>query len=154
MMSSPTTPAFQPVPRAVRRTLILAAYLGYLGMVLAWSLLDPPARWFLVLPLGLIAVVAGGGLLMPQILGVSDGADAMLDERQTALRNRAYLNGYRVLGALTILAALYCMLAQGAGWWLPRTDLALQAVFWGVWLLVTTLPTALLAWTEPDSGDE
>lgn len=150
-MSSRTTYAFQPVPRRIRRTLILVAYLGYLGVVLAWSLLDPPGRWLLVLPLGLAAVVGTGMLLMPQVLGVSDGTEAMLDERQLALRNRTYLNAYRVLGALVVLGALYVMLAHGSGWWLPRTNLALQAVFWGVWLLAVTLPTAILAWSEPDA---
>ena len=136
--------------RRTRRALVLTTYLGYLGMVLAWSVLEQPLRWLFVLPLGFAAILAMGLLLMPQLLGISEGADEQLDERQVAVRNRTYLNAYRILGALVILTALYYMLAQGGGWWLPSSDLETQAFFWGSWLLALTLPTALTAWSEPD----
>lgn len=140
-----------PAPnRRVRRALVVACYLGYAGMVGAWALLDHPWRWLFVVPLGLCAIWAMGTLLAPAMLGVSDGADADLDERQIQSRNRAYLWAYRTLGASVMLAALYYMIATDAGWWLPRSWNELQAFFWGVWLLAATLPTAILAWTEAD----
>jgi hypothetical protein len=145
-----TRVSLPPVARRTRRVLVLTAYLGYAAMLLAWTLLEQPVRWLFVLPLGLAAILAMGMLLMPQLLGVSEGADEQLDERQIALRNRTYLNAYRVLGALVVLSALYYMLAQGGGWWLPRSDLETQAFFWGSWLIALTLPTAITAWTEPD----
>jgi len=136
--------------RRVRRSLVLACYLGYAGMVASWALLDHPWRWVLVIPLGLGAVWAMSMLLAPSLLGVSDGADADLDERQIQARNRAYVWAYRALGTLVTLAALYYMIATDSGWWLPRSWNEVQALFWGVWLLATTLPTAIVAWTEAD----
>lgn len=142
------------ISRSGRRALVLTAYLGYLGLVVAWTVLEHPWRWLLVLPLGLAAIVAMATLLMPRLLGTSDGADAELDERQLALRNHAYLNAYRILGALVLLLALYYMMATGSGWWLPRTDLETQAAFWGIYLVATTLPAALIAWNEEqERGD-
>jgi len=91
--------------------LVLACYLGYAGMVGAWALLDHPWRWLFVVPLGLGAIWAMGMLLAPSMLGVSDGSDADLDERQIQARNRAYLWAYRTLGASVMLAALYYMIA-------------------------------------------
>lgn len=124
-----TRVSMPPVARRTRRALVLTAYLGYAAMLLAWTLLEQPVRWLFVLPLGFAALLAMGMLLMPQLLGVSEGADEQLDERQIALRNRTYLNAYRVLGALVVLTALYYMLAQGGSWWLPRSDLETQALF-------------------------
>jgi hypothetical protein len=129
---------------------VLACYLGYVGMVASWALLDHPWRWVLVIPLGLGAVWAMSMLLAPSLLGVSDGADADLDERQIQARNRAYVWAYRLMAAGVMLAALYYMIATDSGWWLPREWNAVQAFFWGVWLLAATLPTAILAWTEAD----
>lgn len=146
-------PLHGPVPRTARRLLVVVAYVGYALLVLAWSFLPAPAKWFPIVPLGLAVVTAAGLLLAPRLLGVSDGADDELDERQLAVRNRTYLNAYRVLGLLVILAALYHMIAvssERGALWLPRSDLAAQGLFWGAWLVAVTLPAALAAWTEPD----
>lgn len=144
-------PLHGPVPRAARRLLVLVAYVGYALLVLAWSFLPAPAKWLLIAPLGLAVITAAGMLLAPRLLGISDGADNELDERQLAARNRTYLAAYRVLGVLALLSALYYMVATSDGkWWLPRTDRETQALFWGVWLVAVTLPAALAAWTEPD----
>ena len=48
------------------------------------------------------------------------------------------------------MVPLYAMIGLDNGWWLPRTFNELQAVFWGALLLASTLPSAILAWTEPD----
>ena len=140
--------------RLNRRLLVLTCYAGYLLMTLAWTLLEQPWRWFAVIPLGMVSILAMGLLMMPALLGVSDGADNLLDERQMQLRNEGYVWAYRLLGTAVILSALYLMMASGSSWWLPRTELALQAVFWGVWGLAITLPTAVIAWREPDSSKE
>lgn len=152
-MSTKTSASLRPVSRRTRRALVLTTYLGYLAMTLAWAFLDAPLRWVLVIPLGFAALIALGMLMMPRILGTSDGADADLDERQLQTRNRAYLAAYRVLGVSVMLAALYYMMARGSGLWLPTTDLETQALFWGAWGFALTLPSAMLAWTEPDAEE-
>lgn len=98
--------------------------------------------------LGLLVLTAVARLLQPQRLGISDGPDAALDERQIAARNGHYLNAYRVLGAFTVFLALYFMLAQDGNWWLPHNLTESQLVFWAVWIFAVALPTALIAWTE------
>ncbi len=136
--------------RRSRRTLVLAVYLGYVALVLAWALLPVPLRWVAVALLGLLVLTAVVRLLQPQRLGISEGPDAALDVRQIAARNGQYLNAYRVLGAFTIFLALYYMLAQDGSWWLPRSLAESQLVFWAVWIFAVTLPTALIAWTEDE----
>lgn len=149
----PTSAPSRSVPRRTRRALVLTMYLGYLAMTLAWAFLDAPLRWLLVIPLGLAALISLATLMMPRLLGTSDGADDDLDERQLQTRNKAYLAAYRVLGVSVMLAALYYMMARGSGLWLPTTDLETQALFWGAWGFSLTLPSAMLAWNEPDADE-
>ncbi|WP_412026941.1 hypothetical protein [Deinococcus yunweiensis] len=98
----------------------------------------------------MLTVAAGGSLMMPRNLGISDGPDSELDERQRRVRDEAYVNAYRLLCTLFILVRLYVMIGHDAGWWLPRSSNELQATFWSGLLLASTLPSAILAWTEPD----
>jgi ABC-type amino acid transport system permease subunit len=140
------------LPLAQRRVSVLTTYLGYLGMTLAWSLLGHPWRWLLVLPLGIATLLAFYRLVQPRVMGTSDGTDQELDERQLQVRNVGYLNAYRGLGLLVMLFALYAYVASDNGWWLPTTSNARTAVFCGIWGLTLTLPSAVLAWTEPDTG--
>lgn len=160
-MTIPKTPARRASPkvlsRAARRGLVIACYGGYATMCLAWSVLPHPWRWLAVVPLGLAAVMAMGMLLMPALLGTSDGADGELDERQLARRNAGYLNAYRLLAGTVTLAAIYAYIAADAErlrLWLPRTDNELNATFWGFWLLALTLPAAVIAWTEPEEPQD
>lgn len=136
--------------RTNRRVLVLTAYLGFLALILAWTLIDQPWRWLLVLPLGFATLRAFGLLLLPKTLGTSDGTDDDLDERQLQVRNHGYLNAYRVLGFLVTLSALYYFIAGDTGWWLPTTENERTAFFWGTWGLTMALPASILAWTEPD----
>ncbi len=140
------------VKRSLRRALVVGCYGGYALLVLAWVFTPTPLREILSLWLGLLCVTCMGMLLMPNILGVSGGMETLLDERQRALRHRTYVRAYSVLAGLVAFVALYVFIAVDAGTlWLPRSNLALQAVLWGVLILVVTLPTALVAWMEPDA---
>jgi hypothetical protein len=137
--------------RRVRRALVIGCYGGYALFVLAWVVTATPLREVLTLLLGLLCVTCMGMLLMPNVLGVSDGMETLLDERQRAFRHRAYVRAYALLSGLVVATALYTFIAVDSGrLWLPQGGLSLQAVFWGVLLLVLTLPTALIAWTEPE----
>lgn len=84
------------------------------------------------------------GLLAPQTGGA-------LDERQRTVQDRAFRVSYWIFSTGVLFAALYGYIAADSGsFWLPETSNELQAVFWGFWLLATTLPAAVLCWLEPD----
>lgn len=139
------------LPLVRRRARVLTTYLGYLSMTLAWSFIEKPWHWILVVLLGVLTLLAFSGLLQPRSkLGTSDGLDQELDERQLQIRNVGYLNAYRGLGFLVVLFAIYYYIAGDTGWWLPTTELERTAFFWGTWGVALSLPTAILAWTEPD----
>jgi hypothetical protein len=139
------------LPRGARRAVVATCYLGYVAMIVCWATLPQPARWFLVIPLGLACVLAMGLLLMPYVLGISDGPDKLLDERQVRRRNETYLNAYRGLGALVVLGSAYATVASGNDWlWMPSTFEQTQAIAYGAWGLALTLPTAIGSWAEPD----
>lgn len=72
-----------------------------------------------------------------------------LDEREDALRARAYKRAYSVVAGFWLIGLIYVALAFDDGrvrLWLPSTYQQANALFWGVMLLVTTLPASLLAW--------
>ncbi len=139
------------LPRRARRAVVATCYLGYVAMIVCWATLPQPVRWFLVIPLGLACVVAMGLLMMPYVLGISDGPDKLLDERQVRRRNETYLNAYRGLGALVVLGSAYATVASGNDWlWMPSTFEQTQAIAYGAWGLALTLPTAIGSWVEPD----
>jgi hypothetical protein len=143
------------VSQKIRRLLVLGCYLGYVALILVWVFVPQPIRSPLTLLVGLMCVLCMGGLHLPNLLGISSGEDRLLDERQQAFRNKMYLLAYQILGALVMVLALYGYIAADSkSLWLPKSELELQAVFWGVWVLVTTLPSALVAWLEPDPLEE
>lgn len=160
-MSDTRTALHRPVPpsgRTIRRALVLATYLGYMVLVaMFWarSVRDLP-NWFLLLILvpGFVTLLSFAGLYT-STYSMADQPDKRLDERQRMVRDRAYRFAYHALAAVFLVAALYAYIALDSGsLWFPRTSNQLNAFFWGAMLLATTLPTAVIAWTEPDDLDE
>jgi hypothetical protein len=140
----------KPLKQHLRRAIVLGCYLGGVLMAIGWTL-EQPLRWFVVIPYGMVCILSMGLLLMPYVLGISEGTDEMLDERQRQARNQTYLNAYRILGLMVILTAGYFHVAVADGrWWLPKTEYELNIAFWGTLLIAITLPAALTAWLEPD----
>ena len=143
-----------------RRAGVVAAYGGYAAFVAVFWLsrqFDGPARhWIfaLTIPTALVLLAGFVGLLASWVWIAANSPDAALDERQQRVRDRAYLHGYQALGATIVFGGIYALLAWDTraklGLWLPRTWNETQAVFWGLFLLALTLPTAIIAWTEPD----
>lgn len=79
--------------------------------------------------------------------------DAELDEFEIASRNSAYKTAYVLVASLSLLA----MLAARIGADLVAftfSETARELLFWGWFLLVATLPAAILAWTEKPVDDE
>ncbi len=74
--------------------------------------------------------------------------DAALDERQRARRNEALVRAYPFVGIFAALGLVYMMI--GDAWPLVRNFTVIEALFWGVFLLAISLPSSIIAWTEPD----
>lgn len=71
------------------------------------------------------------------------------DERQTAVRHRAFVRAYAILAALLCAACVYSAIAFDAGFWIPDAG-ARHPILFGLVFLTASLPSAVIAWTEPD----
>jgi hypothetical protein len=146
------------LPRRVRRLIVVSSLLGLPGMY-AWSAFwlttsVPKIVWGPV-SFVLIAATAGGALLL--YLFVRDRADmrASLDERQRQLRDRAMVLCYQVLSAVVILAvALVAIAVLGLGRVVTLDGAVVGGVAISAGVLIPLLPTAALAWIEPDAPAE
>ena len=74
------------------------------------------------------------------------------DERQVAVRNAAYYRAYRVV-------AVYLLLIMPVASWMVTGEAALNDVLLeffalSLFVLVYTLPQAIMLWTEPDLPGE
>jgi hypothetical protein len=143
--------------RQSRRQVVLISY-GSAAIGLIAAILDPrssqPLLSLLLNLVGatsvLVSLIYLFRLLNPKLMGTSDGPDHDLDERQLQTRNQAYVSAYRVLGGALILIVPAVLLWSAFGS-LPKLDIGAIAAlsYWAV-LLVATLPSAVLAWLEPD----
>lgn len=136
---------------------MLAIYLGWgAAIALLWlrvALALP--GWALALPI-LAALVALVGLVRffanpARVWGRANDPGERLDERELRVRDRAYLEGYRLIATVLVLGLLYAGFARDLGLWLPRGWGEFQALFWSALLLAITLPAAIVARTEADS---
>lgn len=147
----------QPINRRQRRQLVIGMYLGYGLLVGFWTLSSQLKNAW---PMALVVICALGIVYTFRELVIRHGfwvlanaPDQDLDERQVKARDNAYRIAYALFSSLAGLGVLYWYLATDAvklRLWLPTTTNELNAVFWGVWLLMVSLPTAVLAWIEPD----
>ena len=79
------------------------------------------------------------------------------DERQQAIRHRAQSVAYQVFGIVVMVGAAYGVFAGtivDRHLWLPHTSSELTAIAMALLLLYSTLPAAVVAWTEPDAPVE
>lgn len=146
--------------RSVRRPLVVMALVGYPASVFLWTFAQ---SW-----LGLPPVMGGilGLALVPAYLyagwriyefrsRLAQAPDHELDERQLRVRDRAYLESYRVFVGVTLLAVVGLAILPDlvdrpvaftydiAQWWVM-----------GAILLSLILPSAVVAWNEPDLAED
>jgi hypothetical protein len=79
--------------------------------------------------------------------------DAELDEFQLSSRNAAYKNAYVIIASFSLLVMLAARIGHDVTQF-TVTESAREFLFWGWFLLVLTLPAALLAWTEKPFDDD
>jgi len=74
------------------------------------------------------------------------------DERQRAVRQHAEAISYRILSPVIVVLAMYLIFAPTFldHPWLPSTEIEKVGLLAGFALLFSTLPAAVIAWSEPD----
>jgi len=78
-----------------------------------------------------------------------------LDERQRVVRGLAYQRAYHILIGLLMVLALYVAAGSFNTQWFPPNDFSVWLiVFFGLAILLTSLPSAVFAWNEPDLLEE
>lgn len=142
---------------AARKTTVLTMYGAYAAACALWlaagGLKSVPVAAAVV---ALLLLSMGALILLFQRTRYwkwGNSPDADLDEFQIASRNAAYKNAYVIVASLSLLF----MLGARVGYDITRltvSDSAGEFLFWGWFLLVLTLPAALLAWTENAPDDE
>jgi hypothetical protein len=91
--------------------------------------------------------------LRTSVRHVADTPDELLDERQIAVRDRSYLNSYRIISTVVVFSAAVISIALDSGAhlknsvnWTDSTPLI------SICLLVAALPSMVMAWS--DQGEE
>lgn len=145
-------------PLGQRRRVVLLTFGGYalVLLVLALQSLFKLGDWILLLPipLGMVATFIGGIQLMkPSRLGLPEGRDRTMDERQWQRLSQAHTVAYRILGMIFLLSTGYFYAAHGQNLPLPTSSFAWSTIWLGAAIFIPVLPTAILAWTEPDPAE-
>lgn len=155
MTKTEAVSAFERVPRMGRRFAVAIAMLGFPLFVAAWlglpALGAPPPVWAVVVGvLGLTVILVDYGLWSFR-QSLAQAPEAALDERQVAIRDRAYLESYRILSGVLLLGVLVVgILPDLLDRSLQVTFETIQPVMWGLIHYTIILPSAVVAWREPD----
>ncbi len=158
--------------RTWRRRLIVAMYVGYVALFAEVLVRERFGRpWppgvgtlaALIFALTSIVVISSWAWMQSAAVrygyfhtqrraGVLAVATVPADERQEAIRHRAQAHAFQISGVVVLLGAIYAVLATQLlpGLWLPHTGAEIWAIVTALTLMYTTLPAAILAWTEPD----
>ena len=145
--------------RRSRRVVVLAAMLGLPAMYL-WSAIwagtsVPVIAWGWASFVLIGATFVGAYVLYRYVQGRADLAGAGLDERERALRDRAWILSYQVLAVVVVLlgaAVVIPVLGFGHAVTVDASLASAVAICLGV--LLPLLPAAALAWLEPDPIEE
>lgn len=146
-----------PAQHIRRRDVILLFALYPVGTLLLYNAMSTSPWYGLAHVVLTVAIATLFGMQRVGRVGraIADDIDARLDERQLAMRNSAYLDSYRIVAGLVILGVIWIALGTDLGyWWIPSTWHEWNAIVWGLFIYLTLLPSAILAWREPDRHEE
>ncbi|WP_448582007.1 hypothetical protein [Thermaurantiacus sp.] len=137
--------------RALSVFVYAALLLGNLGV--AAGVPEPPLAALAVALLKLSGLLGAVLLFVSSYGQLSQKAERELDEREVAVRNRAYVLTHQIMVAALLGAFLWVTLATKLGWWLPGAS--------GTADLITAfamgsmaLPAAILAWRDRPLSDD
>ncbi len=131
-----------------------------IGVVI--QLLSYPLVYFLAVLAGLwpsiagllgLAALAGSSVYLYKGTGLwqfGNAPDDQLDERQMQIRNQAYRYAYMGVSALIVVSMLFLLVSEELKWRITIGYDQINLLFWTVWTIVMTLPSSILAWTEPE----
>lgn len=149
--------------RSRRRALVVTLYLAYAALVACFAFAGRSGVGLVftagLLPAGVALMGAFWAISQLALPYATEGTGAALrkvDERQIQVRDRAFYRAYQVISVLFGLWIVYETIARTSRleWlWVPRTFDEYQAIVWGYLLVSMTLPSAIIAWTEPDVDD-
>jgi hypothetical protein len=138
--------------RTSRRWLVLGLVALCTALVFLGLLGVKGPVWFVLIGL----LVAEDGLLLYVTSQVAELPEGAVDERQAAVRNRAYRLAYRIIMHTlvwpTVVIVVLISFGDPHGWLAAigkNTPLILAVGVCGT-QLVAFLPTMILAWSEPD----
>jgi hypothetical protein len=146
--------------RTLRRRVVVAMYASYLLIALGVQLsFQVQGKWItgVMTVLAVVAVAAAtlsnGWLGRRTYVNAPQLEDRELDERLVQIKNQAYRTAYKIVVPLVLVAGplAYMLLSIEQG---GRGISHAILIYGGLALLVTTLPTAIVAWHEPDPEKE
>jgi hypothetical protein len=142
--------------RTSRRRKVVALYGSYFlicAATAARSLSDSlPGRIIAgaLLLAGIAAAAYGFVSLMGRtFVNAPNIRESILDERQRQRRNDAIQRSLPAIGMFSAFCLAYTTISDTL---IPglRNGAVAEAMFWGIFLLCVSLPSAIIAWTEPD----
>ena len=146
-------------PRRGRRRKVVALYGSYFlicGATAIQTLLHSRASGIAALVLLLAGAGAAAygffGLMGRTFVNAPNLRESVLDERQRERRSDAIQRSFPAIGMFSALCLLYALVT---GTLVPawRNETVVDALFWGIFLLCVSLPSAIIAWTEPDQHE-
>lgn len=148
--------------RAARRRRVVALYAGFTALFPSYAFahaahdLAGKMAWLAVVSIAFGCFCYGFyTLLQRTFINSPNVPNDAVDERQLDRRNRAVFVAYRALAMATAVVPLWLLVATTAERWGWLRDPSLLAfASWGLLLTGVTLPTAILAWSEPDPIEE
>jgi hypothetical protein len=141
--------------RRFRRRLVIATYAGWLAVAAIVKLISfgpVPFIWLSLLMVGTNIIIQLMWVERRTIINTPALVDAELDERLVQSRNAAFRTAFK---PFALAALIGWLLATAATQLQPNNQGYLNSLilFLGVAMLATTLPTAIVAWREPDPTD-
>lgn len=145
--------------RRFRRRLVVGIYTSWVVVALIAKLTSMTSSGWIISGFSVLGVVVAANLIISAVwlnrrtyINAPALADDELDERLVQVRNRAFHQAYRVLIPVALVAWLLSLVViriePGAQGW---NDAFL--IYAGVVMLAATLPTAIVAWGEPDPAE-
>ncbi len=152
-----TNPMHAPLKLSRRSARILSVLvlaglvIGYLGGAIFIGPDGDPLLAFILLRLtGLLSALA---LFIEARGQLSQASDAMLDERERMVRDKAYVGTHQIMVTAMFGFFLWSIIAKLIDGWMPGQAQALDLLS-GFAISSLALPAIIIAWREPPAMDE
>lgn len=157
---SPVTPRWRWPALSLpwRRAAVIATYLGAaVTIALIWARASgelPGWTGWLAFMSALIAMAGFAGICTTATEITRQRVP--FAERDSRISDYAYRRAYWIVAIVTLFALVYAMFAADRpSWWLPDSQQEYWSIFVALGFLSGSLPTAIVAWIEPDvAGDD